>query len=80
MIHQQAITGEQTAAEKGTPQCALENFYQAFNNRDLQKMTENWLQTEEEYLILVRSLHMVQILWLFSPGIKKQKRLIPCWQ
>lgn len=47
MIYQQAITGEQTVSEKGTPQSALEGFYQAFNSRDLQKMTDNWLQTEE---------------------------------
>jgi len=46
MIFNKAITGEQTEFEKGSPQSALQNFYRAFNARDLQKMTENWLQTE----------------------------------
>jgi len=47
MIINKAITGEQTEFKKGSPQSALQDFYRAFNTRDLQKMTENWLQTEE---------------------------------
>ncbi len=47
MIYNEAITGEQTMFEKGSPQSALQDFYQAFNARNLQKMTDNWLQTEE---------------------------------
>ena len=47
MIYNEAITGKQDIFQKGGPQSALQDFYQAFNARDLQKMTANWLQTEE---------------------------------
>ena len=47
MIYSEAITGEQAQFKKCSPQSALQDFYQAFNTRDLQKMMANWLQTDE---------------------------------
>ncbi|MCK4833123.1 MAG: nuclear transport factor 2 family protein [Gammaproteobacteria bacterium] len=47
MIYNEAITGKRNLFQKGSPQSALQDFYQAFNARDLQKVSANWLQTEE---------------------------------
>ena len=47
MIYSEAITGEGNVFKKGSPQSALQDFYQAFNTQSLMKMTDNWLQTEE---------------------------------
>ncbi len=47
MIYSEAITGEGLMFEKGSPQSALQAFYKAFNTGNLEKMAENWLQTEE---------------------------------
>ena len=47
MIYNEAITGEIGLFQEGSPQAVLEDFYQAFNSRNLQKMTNNWLQTKE---------------------------------
>lgn len=49
---EQAITGAQYsrcyASNPGsTPESALEQFYAAFNGRDLALMVDNWAQTEE---------------------------------
>ena len=42
-----AITGAETPANNTTPYAALVNFYHAFNNRNLQLMTENWLNHDD---------------------------------
>ena len=47
MIYTETITGKETFFEAGSPQSALQSFYQAFNTGNLEKMTANWLQTEE---------------------------------
>jgi limonene-1,2-epoxide hydrolase len=49
---EQAITGAQYsrcyASNPGsTPEAALEQFYAAFNGRDLALMYDNWAQTDE---------------------------------
>lgn len=44
----QAITGARFAELVGvTPEAALEQFYAAFNGRDLALMADNWAQTDE---------------------------------
>ncbi len=47
ITEQTPITGRED--KKGLTAClrALSDFYDAFNNRDLQKMAENWAQTED---------------------------------
>jgi hypothetical protein len=47
MIYNEAITGKEENFEAGSPQSTLQLFYQAFNTGNLEKMTANWLQTEE---------------------------------
>ncbi|HEX7971447.1 MAG TPA: nuclear transport factor 2 family protein [Thiobacillus sp.] len=45
---EQAITGARYPDLAGnTPESALEQFYAAFNGRDLALMAENWAQTDE---------------------------------
>ncbi len=46
---EQAITGAQHASPRAdnTPESALEQFYAAFNGRDLALMADNWAQTDE---------------------------------
>jgi ketosteroid isomerase-like protein len=45
---EQAITGARYQdLASGTPEAALEQFYAAFNGRDLALMSENWAQTDE---------------------------------
>ncbi len=45
---QNPITGREEAQERREgPLQALIEFYQAFNNRDLVKMSENWAHTDE---------------------------------
>jgi ketosteroid isomerase-like protein len=48
---EQAITGARYSSHAGsprnTPEAALEQFYAAFNGRDLALMSENWAQTDE---------------------------------
>lgn len=44
---QSPITGQEDRSELTTPLCALSDFYDAFNIRDLEKMSQNWAQTEE---------------------------------
>lgn len=46
---EQAITGARYASHLGgsAPEAALEQFYAAFNGRDLGLMSENWAQTDE---------------------------------
>ena len=46
MVISDAITGEQASFQVGTLQTALADFYQAFNSRDIQRMTANWLHTD----------------------------------
>ncbi len=43
MIHQQAITGQESVAdEMVTPLQCLQAFYRAFNTRDMSLMSANW--------------------------------------
>lgn len=44
---QTPITGNENKPDLAQPVKALSNFYEAFNNRDLVKMAENWAQTDE---------------------------------
>ncbi|MCL5059348.1 MAG: nuclear transport factor 2 family protein [Candidatus Thermoplasmatota archaeon] len=46
---EQAITGARYSSHIGgsTPEAALEQFYAAFNGRDLALMADNWAQTDE---------------------------------
>ena len=41
------VTGRETAADPSTPLGALAEFYRAFNQRDLDLMSRNWLQTDD---------------------------------
>lgn len=51
---EQAITGARYSSQAGnpgsTPEAALEQFYAAFNGRDLALMADNWAQTDEAAL------------------------------
>ncbi len=44
---QRPITGREDKKALTAPLQALVNFYNAFNNRDLEKMSQNWAQTDE---------------------------------
>jgi ketosteroid isomerase-like protein len=44
---QSPITGLEDRSELTAPPRALSDFYEAFNIRDLEKMSQNWAQTEE---------------------------------
>jgi len=44
---QTPITGREHMEEKSSPLRALVDFYDAFNNRDMDKMSKNWAQTDE---------------------------------
>lgn len=44
---QTPITGNESKQDLAEPIRALSDFYEAFNNRDLTKMVNNWAQTEE---------------------------------
>jgi ketosteroid isomerase-like protein len=46
---EQAITGAQFSGSHadGSPESALEQFYAAFNGRDLALMSDNWAQSDE---------------------------------
>jgi ketosteroid isomerase-like protein len=44
---QSPITGQEDRSELTAPLRALSDFYDAFNLRDLEKMSQNWAQTEE---------------------------------
>jgi ketosteroid isomerase-like protein len=47
-VIEQAITGARYPdLADGTPEAALQQFYAAFNGRDLALMEENWAQTDE---------------------------------
>lgn len=46
-ITTQAITGSETSAGEGSPYATLVDFYQAFNHQDMERMTSNWLHSEE---------------------------------
>lgn len=46
-VEQSAITGREDKANLAPPLRALSEFYDAFNNRDLEKMAKNWAQSEE---------------------------------
>ncbi|MEW6201881.1 MAG: nuclear transport factor 2 family protein [bacterium] len=43
----QAITGKENFSDLKEPVQALAQFYCAFNNRDMDMMSQNWHQTEE---------------------------------
>jgi ketosteroid isomerase-like protein len=47
MICKEAITGKPAMFEKSSPQFALQVFYHAFNSGNMEKMADNWIQTEE---------------------------------
>lgn len=44
---QMPITGKENKKDLALPLRALSEFYDAFNSRDLRKMTKNWAQTDE---------------------------------
>lgn len=44
---QKPITGSESKKGLADPMRALIEFYDAFNNRDLDKMSKNWAQTDE---------------------------------
>ena len=44
---QKPISGEEEKETLTPPVEALSNFYEAFNNRDLEKMARNWAQTDD---------------------------------
>ncbi len=44
---QKPITGKEDKKDLKGPFLALVDFYEAFNNRDLDKMSKNWAQTDE---------------------------------
>ncbi len=44
---QTPITGNEDRADLKGPLLALVDFYNAFNNRDMDKMSKNWAQTDE---------------------------------
>ncbi len=44
---QEAITGKEDQGDLSSPYQALVQFYSAFNSGDIQKMSENWAQSEE---------------------------------
>jgi len=44
---QSPITGQEDRSELTAPLRALSDFYDAFNSRDLAKMSKNWAQTED---------------------------------
>ncbi len=44
---QTPINGAEDKANLSRPILALSDFYDAFNNRDLAKMSQNWAQTDE---------------------------------
>jgi hypothetical protein len=44
---QTPITGNENKQDLAQPIKALFDFYNAFNNRDLTKMANNWEQTDE---------------------------------
>ncbi|MDA8214417.1 MAG: nuclear transport factor 2 family protein [Nitrospiraceae bacterium] len=44
---QTPITGNEDKKKFSTPMLALIEFYDAFNNRDLDKMSKNWTQNDE---------------------------------
>jgi ketosteroid isomerase-like protein len=48
-VIEQAITGARYSSHLGgsTPEAALEQFYAAFNGRDLALMADNWAQTDD---------------------------------
>ena len=47
MIIESAITGAQHQSAPTTPRAALEEFYAAFNGRDLELMAQNWSDGED---------------------------------
>ena len=47
MPEQRPITGSEDKQSLRGPLIALSEFYYAFNNRDMDKMSKNWAQTDE---------------------------------
>lgn len=47
MAEQTPITGRESKKKYPSTICALIDFYDAFNNRNFEKMFENWAQTDE---------------------------------
>lgn len=47
MPHLKAINGSENTLNLSETEIALINFYNAFNNQQLEKMKDNWLQTPE---------------------------------
>lgn len=47
MLEQTPITGRENRKKSPSTICALIDFYDAFNTRNLEKMSENWAQTDE---------------------------------
>ncbi len=43
---QNSITGNESKTDINSTTCALIDFYNAFNNRDIEKMADNWLQSD----------------------------------
>lgn len=44
---QTAITGKEDRKRISAPLLALSEFYEAFNNADMEKMSGNWMRTDE---------------------------------
>jgi ketosteroid isomerase-like protein len=44
---QEAITGKENKGDLSSPYQALVQFYDAFNSRNMQMMSENWMQSDE---------------------------------
>ncbi len=47
MPEQTPVTGRENKSDSPSTICALIDFYDAFNNRNLEKMSENWAKTDE---------------------------------
>jgi len=46
-LEQVPVTGREKRDHLSTPLKALSEFYEALNNRDIEKMARNWAQTDE---------------------------------
>jgi ketosteroid isomerase-like protein len=47
ILVQNPITGNENKTNINSTICALIDFYNTFNNRDIKKMADNWLQSDE---------------------------------
>jgi hypothetical protein len=68
MMHGQTpITGNEDKKKFSGPMLALIEFYDAFNNRDLDKMSKNWAQNDEITKEAVLPLHPKRLLLRQAP-------------